>query len=568
MKYKFYNNFKKYLAISTVFSLTIFTTNCVAYNPPVTSSEVSEVSLSSINNDKINTYITLKDSNTSVNGDGVLISENTIIISQGGTYYITGTLTNGQIQVNSESDVSIILDNANIACKNGPAIYSLNGDVTILSAENSINNLSDSSEYTNLDEDSEPNGCIFGKDRITIDGTGTLNITANYEDGIVSKDELKIKGSTINLTSVDDGIRGKDFVEINNTTINITSESDAIKSTKGYITVNNGNIQLTAGKKGFESSSEFTLNDGNIDILKSTEGVEATNVIINGGYINITSSDDGINASDGSGKDTRAFIKDPNAKIHERKDIENKNTENGIYKPIPPEISEDTSNNTAPKMLQNIPFDAPPAPPAFNNKTDDSTENNLSIEINGGYIFINAEGDGIDSNGIITFNEGVVIINGPVSNGDGALDSERGIFYNGGTVIAAGSSGMAEAPNNDSSEGYSLIYNGETIAAETLVSLTDENDNVILAFKPEKNISSVVFSSPNLKNGQTVKIYLDGKCTSELNNYGYYTSGTLENASLLETITLSSKTTSAGVKQSFGFGRQFKRNHENTDTSN
>lgn len=556
MKYKFYNKLKKYLTISTIFSLTIFTTNCVAS---------SEMSVSSIDDNNINTYITLKDSNISVNGNGVFVSENTITISQGGNYYVTGTLTNGQIQVNSENDVSIILDNANITCSNGPAIYSLNGDVTILSTENSINNLSDSNEYTNLDEDSEPNGCIFGKDRITIDGTGTLNITANYEDGIVSKDELKIKGSTINLTSVDDGIRGKDFVEINNGTINITSESDAIKSTKGYITVNNGNIQLTAGKKGFEATSEFTFNDGNINILKSTEGVEASNVIVNGGLINITSSDDGINASDGSGENKKGIGKDPNAKKPERKEIENKNMENGMYKPIPPEISEDTSINNIPKIPENVPFDTQPI---FNNKTADFTENNLSIEINGGHIFINAEGDGIDSNGIINFNEGVVIINGPVSNRDGALDSERGIFYNGGTVIAAGSSGMAEAPNNDSSKGYSIIYNGETIAAETLVSLTDENDNVIIAFKPEKNISSVVFSSPNLKNNQTVKIYLNGKCTSELNDYGYYTSGNLENASLLETITLSSKTTSAGVKQSFGFGRQFKRNHENTDTSN
>lgn len=562
MKHRFYNKIKKYLTISTVFSLTIFTTNCVASQPTVTPSEVS---VSSINDNKINTYITLKDSNTSVKGDGVLISENTITISQGGNYYITGTLTNGQIQVNSENDVSIILDNVNINCGDGPAIYSLNGDVTILSAENSINNLSDSSEYTNLDEDSEPNGCIFGKDRITIDGTGILNITANYEDGIVSKDELKIKNSTINLTSVDDGIRGKDFVEINNGTINITSEADSIKSTKGYITINNGNIQLTAGKKGFESVSEFTFNDGNINVLKSTEGIEASNVIVNGGTININSSDDGINASDGTSGNKKGFDRIHNDRMPEIKDIKNKNTENGIYKPVPPEISEDISINDVPKMPENMPFDTPLP---FNDKNSDSSENNLSIEINGGYIFINAEGDGIDSNGIINFNDGIVIINGPVSNGDGALDSERGIFYNGGTVIAAGSSGMAEAPNNDSSKGYSLIYNGENIAAETLISLTDENDNVILAFTPQKNISSVVFSSPNLKNGQTVKIYLNGKCTSEANAYGYYTSGTLENASLLETITLSDKTTTAGVKQSFGFGRQFKRNHEITDTSN
>ena len=172
---------------------------------------------SAINGGKIESSMQIDNGDLKINWNNYQTYDielsNTYTITNSGTYHFTGSLTNGSIVVKAaESDVRIILDNVTITNTSGPAIiaYAANDVVIELVGENT---LEDASKYsTDLDEDIT--GAIYSKDDLTFQGDGTLNLVANYEDGIVAKDDLKFSSGTYNIVAVDDGIRGKDSVYI------------------------------------------------------------------------------------------------------------------------------------------------------------------------------------------------------------------------------------------------------------------------------------------------------------------------------------------------------------------
>ena len=223
-----------------------------------------------------------------------------INITEAGIYTLTGNI-NGTVTVNTEGNVKLILDNATIKSSNGPAIYIESADNTVIYLkEETTNTLEDSSNYSNLDEDI--NAVIFSKDDLVFDGTGTLVVKANYEDGIVSKDDLKIINGKYNITTSDDGIRGKDSVYIIDGIFDIDAGGDGIKASndtdneKGYVLIENGTFKINSKSDGIQAITKLVINNGTFDIT-SGEGLEATYIIINDGNIKISASDDGINAS-------------------------------------------------------------------------------------------------------------------------------------------------------------------------------------------------------------------------------------------------------------------------------
>lgn len=165
---------------------------------------------------------------------------------------------------------------------------------------------------------------------------------------------------------------------------------------------------------------------------------------------------------------------------------------------------------------------------------------NNNLYINGGYIVINANGDGLDINGSITMTGGVVIINGPVRNDNGALDFVT-FKITDGLLIAAGSSGMAQAPGNTSTQ-YSMMINfTSSQTAGTLVHIESKDGEEIITFAPTKVYQSFVLSSPQLKNGSTYTIYTGGTSTGTvtdgLYSGGEYTAGTQITNSTISNIT-------------------------------
>ncbi len=494
-----------------------------------------------------------------------LNNETSVEIKKAGTYCLSGTM-NGNVTINVENKdtVKLVLNNANITSNNTSTINVENAHkVIILVEEGTTNNLVDGTEYNNLDEDDEPNANIFSKDDLVINGKGTLNITANYEDGIASKDDLKILNLNLNITSKDDAIRGKDSVCIENANITIKSEGDGIKSTndtdtsKGYIIINNGNYNIDSSKdaitaetilkietgsfiiktgdgssnsssngmgnwqnrmnytsnssedetscKGLKAKNEVQIHDGNFEIDSSDDSIHSNGIIaIYNGTFNISSGDDGIHS------DEKLEINDGTINIIQSYEgIESSiiNINNGTINIV---ASDDGINVAGGNDMSSM-----NGRPGQNN-FETSNSSSQVLTINNGTIYVNAKGDGLDANGSIYINGGIVYVDGPEDNGNGALDYDSVCKVTGGTVIAAGSSGMLQTPSNDSTKHTISIVFTETQQANTKVSIKDSNGNIVIEYTPSKSYMSIVISSEELKKDETYEIYLNDEKYSDI----------------------------------------------------
>ena len=377
-------------------------------------------------------------------------------ITDPGVYVLTGELTDGYVEINSVGAIKLILDGVTITNSSGPAIYVAEAKlVTIEISEDSKNKLTDGSAYRGWDED--VCGTLFSHDDLVLQGSGLLEVQANYEDGIVGKDNLKINSGSYIIDAKDDGIRGRDSVYIVDGAFEISSGGDAIKSNnseevgKGWIKIDSGEIMISAGDDGVHAESSLEINGGIIQISKSYEGLEGAKITINGGDISVVASDDGLNAAGGN----------------------------------------DGSSPSMGRYQQ--------------------SSSAYMVSINGGRLYVNSGGDGIDSNGALYINDGTVIVDGPTNSGNGALDAETGVVYNGGSVVAVGASGMAVAPGS-TSEKYSIsIFFGSTYTPSTTIKVTDANGKIVLKHSSAKNFQHASLSSDAFAEGETYSIYVDNE---------------------------------------------------------
>ena len=231
----------------------------------------------------------------------------TLKINEGGIYNLTGTISDGNIYIDTKDNVKLILNGVTINSSDGPAIYIENANVVYIElASGTVNYLTDSETYS----DSNINGTLFSKDDLIIGGDGKLVIDANYEDGIVSKDNLKIVSGEFEIESVDDGIRGKDSVVIMNGNFKTNASGDAIKSTNdtdsnlGYILINDGTYDLETKLDGIQAETDLVINNGTFNIKTSGNDTDSSkglkigsNLIINDGNFEIDSYDDSIHSN-------------------------------------------------------------------------------------------------------------------------------------------------------------------------------------------------------------------------------------------------------------------------------
>ena len=230
-----------------------------------------------------------------------------ITISEEGVYVISGTATDCTITVDADSaaKVQLVLDGVSITNADAPAIYVLSADKGfVTTASGSSNELTTTGEFAAIGDVTNVDGVIFAKDDLVLNGQGTLTINSSAS-GVVGKDDVKITGGTYSITATEHGIQGKDSVAIADGTFNITAGTDAIHAkndedlTLGYAYIAGGTFNLNGASDGIEGYAVVQIDGGDITI-DSQEGIEGTYIQINGGTIDVTATDDGINASDKS----------------------------------------------------------------------------------------------------------------------------------------------------------------------------------------------------------------------------------------------------------------------------
>jgi len=436
--------------------------------------------------------------------DGVTVEDGTLTITKAGTYKLSGEYQ-GQIKVETaDSDaVRLVLDNANITNSSGAALNVVNADEVILySASGTTNTISDGADYTATGEN-DPDAVVYSKADLTIAGEGTLKVNGNHEDGIHTSDGLVIASGTLEVNAANTGIKGKDYVDILGGTINVTAQQDGIKSTndtdegKGWTRLSNGTVTVNAGDDGFKASRVVEISGGSLTVEQSDEGIEAQYINISGGDVNVTSADDGMNASL---KTSDSESTDSSANTSDTANQQQNNQQQGS---LPGGQQNGTSNQQQQGMGQ------PPQggmPGGGGGGTFEVID--AAINVSGGHVTVNAEGDGIDSNGVTTLSGGTLIVNGPSQGGNAALDTNGDLLLNGATVLSGSTADMFEAPSTNSTSGYLKLTNSSGFEQGSTVQVADSSGKVVANYKVTKsNVQLVLVSSSSIVKGQSYTAY-------------------------------------------------------------
>ena len=245
--------------------------------------------------------IELSGSSASVSGDGVTVSGSTVAISKAGTYVISGQSDGVQIKIAADKsdDVKLVLKGATMTNTDAAILATSAGHVYLTLAEGTTNSLSDSS--SNSDE--KANAALFSKVDLTINGSGTLNVDGKKSNAIKANDTLHITGGTFNITSVGDAFNVNDELNVTGATMTIDAKEDGVKvdndddMTVGNMYLTNNTITVTAGDDGIHASGNLVIDSGTYTVKNATEGIEGKAITINGGDINVYSTDDGVNAA-------------------------------------------------------------------------------------------------------------------------------------------------------------------------------------------------------------------------------------------------------------------------------
>ncbi len=417
------------------------------------------------------TTITLSGSSASASGSSssnVKVDGGTVTINSGGTYVICGELTDGRIVVNApKADVRLVLSGASITSSDGPAIDIQDaGNAIVVLAKDSKNTLTDGATYAS---GQEATAALFSSDTLTVTGTGSLNVTGSYKDGISSKNGLIITGNaTINVKAADDGLRGKDYLVVEAGTLTVEAGGDGLKSsegndeTKGFISLGKASVTLTSSDdaitattdvtvkdttltitagggqanatveeqappgqestadsttpspKGINAGVSYTQDSGSVTVNAADEGLQAPFINVAGGELSIAAGDDGINASNGD---------------HVIEGHENADTE-----------------------------------------SDDGSV----LTISGGEVEVSyASSDGIDSNGSAYVKGGIVVVSGQAGEMDGAVDANGETQLVGVTGSPSVSAGDTLTVTDSSGSQVASVKVDFTAAAITVLGLTE-----------------------------------------------------------------------------------------------
>lgn len=534
--------------------------------------------------DKSAVKITLKGNEAVAEPSGAVdISGGVITIHDENTYVFEGNLEDGSIVVEMTDDnakAHLVFNGVDITSKRTSPLMILNADKTILTlSENTVNVLRD----TKRSDKSDFNAAMYSKDDLTINGAGSLTIEGNQNNGIQCSNDLKLLNCNLVVNAVNHGVRGDDSVAMKAANLMISSGGDGIKTKtedkdgKGNITLEGGDVTIIAAQDAIDSAVSFYMTDGTLNIKSgggcanvrvhheefggwgrqnehadfdetqstSCKGVKAgTMIAIQGGQIVADCEDDALHADDAAylfGKsnltlssgddgvhaDTSLVIAE-NATICVVESYEGLEAycirleggethitarDDGVNA-----SGESDSTNTDEVSMQNEKRRGNGPFGGFGGMSNGSGE----LYLSGGYLYVNADGDGLDSNGDITMTGGTVIVCGPTNDGNGPLDcgdNQNTITVTGGVLMAVGSTGMMETPDANYIASASL-----NAPAGTLIAVTDDDGVLLGAMKTPKEAKGIVFSANGMVDGYHV--YTGGELDGSFNSDDWADEGT------------------------------------------
>lgn len=388
--------------------------------------------------------ITLGDS-VSIEGTGADSVEGIVSISEGGSYEITGTWTEGMLYIKAEEAVKLKLNGVSIINSQGPAIYVDDAkEVWIEAAEGSENVLEDGAKYdASLSANAEgemAKGTIFSNDDLIFYGAGCLKVTGNYKHGICSDDSVIFQDGRYIILAEKDGVHAKEGILVSQGEIQVLKGNDGMESESDLI-MNGGSYQAAVVDDGMVAAQNLYFNDGSVAVSVCTEGIEAKGQLyVNGGTIEVAGEDDGINGG-------------------------------------------------------------------------------TLVQINGGTVYVNmSTGDGLDSNGSLEMNGGLVIALGGRMPEGGADCDQNSFTITGGTLLAAG--GVNSAPTEDTCTQPVLLL-GKAGQGESL-GIQNEDGRTVFAYLAEKDYENLLLSGDFLQEGASYTVYTGGTITGGTDSHGYY----------------------------------------------
>lgn len=431
------------------------------------------------------TVIKLSDDSTTCDSDAVQISGNTVTIIDEGTYILPGTLTDGMVIVDAEDTdkVQLVLDGVDITSAESAAIYVREADkVFITTASDSQNTLTNGGTYTAID-DNNIDAAIFSKSDLTLNGAGSLTITAKAGHGVVSKDDLVLTSRTYQIDAASHGLSGKDSVRIASGSYTIVSGKDGIHAENaddtslGFVYLADGTFDITSGGDGI-SAGNWLQADGGVYTVKAGGGSE-----------NVQKSDGEWQFGPGQQTESTDTTEEDTVSMKAIKAAGELILKGGKYSL---DSADDTIHSNANITISDGEFTLASG--------DDGIHADSATTISGGTIDITESYEGIEGLSI-DITGGETYVSGPTNDGNSALDYNGTGTVTGGIFIAAGSSGMAENFGDSSTQGVMMVTVNSQ-AAGSAVSLSDSSGNELVSWTPEKEYTSVIISCPEITTGQ------------------------------------------------------------------
>lgn len=473
------------------------------------------------------------------------------VITRSGVYRVQGSCQ-GQLMIDAEAEnVYLLLDGISINSPDGPAMYIKAADKVILTlADGTQNTLIDSPDYTLPGGEDEPDGALFSKADLSINGPGTLQVKAHHDDGIVSKDSLVIAGADIIVDSRGDAIRGKDSVMLYQATISAIAGKDGIKSTndkdegRGWIYCLDSSLTIAAQEDGIQAETSLLLSGGRCSItsgggwspenrqsvsapvrkrdqtaadeveadMASGKGMKAGSIAISGGTFAISSRDDAIHAKgsitidggdfelasndDGIHADDTFTLGDGHILITEC--YEGIEAAHILLRGGKTDVTAiDDGWNAASKAVSE----------AESGKRKKSHD--FDITVSGGEHSILAGTDAIDSNGSILISGGTTIAASTNAMKEVPIDYPEvcECVITGGTIVASGGYGRNTQTFSRAENQACLLlkWKDEQPAGETVTLKSEEN--VILTATPNAPFKTLIVSTPALKEEKSIAVW-------------------------------------------------------------